>query len=217
MDEDRRIRFLVPPMLFVASLLWGAWSNQNGREWIYAVLSKADQSPSIGQIVGVVAGAGVVVFAVGYIIGTCNYFFLRLAFRILRGRFHEVLLSDAAFARVWSLLGAPGVPNRAQELSAGAAFDYDILFKTHEGVHRWLFRRWNAFSIATSSIWALILSFPFGLVIQIPATCGWFLPVIVFMTILIFVARWAWSDAMGMLTFQAELPAPDAPKDGGNN
>jgi len=197
-------------MLFLASLLWGAWSSQNGREWIYAVLTNANQSPSIGQIVGVVAGAGVVIFAIGYIIGTCNYFFLRLSFRILRGRFHEVLLSDAAFARVWALLGAPGIPNRAQELSAGAAFDYDILLKKHEGVHRWLFRRWNAFSIATNSIWALILSFPFGLAIRIPATCEWLLPVIVFMIILFVVATWAWRDTMEMAGFMATTANVDA-------
>ncbi len=34
MDEDRRIRFLVAPILFVASLLWGAMSDETARDFI---------------------------------------------------------------------------------------------------------------------------------------------------------------------------------------
>jgi hypothetical protein len=96
MDEDRRIRFLIPPLLFVASLLLGAFVDQSTRD----------------LIVKVFAGGGIVVVVVGYLIGTFTYFILRLVFYIkasvFKGpRFHESALSDEAFCMLWKRLDAP--------------------------------------------------------------------------------------------------------------
>jgi hypothetical protein len=118
MDEDRRIRFLVAPTLFVASLLWGAWSDSVAHEFIVQALKLPDWS----KIIGLIAGGGVIVFAAGYVIGTFTYFFLRLLFQLRprrwgKSRFHEVAFSDESFARAWHRLGAPGSPDRRQELS----------------------------------------------------------------------------------------------------
>ena len=203
MDEDRRIRFLVAPILFVASLLWGAMSDETARDFIIKqVLEKSDWSKSIELI----AGGGVVVFAAGYIIGTFTYFGLRLIF-LCRGRFHEVALSDESLKQVWKRLGALGMPDRSQELSAGAAFDFDVLRKSHKGVHRWLFRRWNAFNIAANSLCALMFSFLVGPFIGVPWGLTWCLPVAVFAVILAPVMVWAWRDTMNMLGFMASLEA----------
>jgi hypothetical protein len=210
MDEDRRIRFLVAPILFVASLLWGALSNRTARDFIVEVLKNPDWSKVIGLIAGGIAGGGVVLFAAGYVIGTLAYFFLRLLFRCRlyfgKSRFHEVAMSDDAFKQVWKILGASGVPDRLQELSAGVAFDHDVLRKNHEGIHQWMFRRWNAFSIATTSFCGLVLSFPFGHAFGIPLSRTWWLPVSVFAVILVFVMVWAWRDTMNMLDFMVRLP-----------
>ncbi len=160
-----------------------------------------------------------VVFTAGYVIGTFTYFVLRLAFQCKSQywggpRFHEVALSDEALANVWEILGAPGKSNRAQELYAGAAFDYGVLSVKHEGIHRWLFRRWNAFSIAATSFWGLFLSFPFGYAVGIPLLFRWLFPVAVFQVILVVVMRWAWHDAMNMAGFMANRLAKDnKPKD----
>jgi hypothetical protein len=209
MDEDRRIRFLVAPMLFIASLLWGAMSDERARDFIIKqVLEKPDLSKSIELI----AGGGVVVFAAGYIIGTFSYCTLRLIFLLRpvrwgKSRFHEVALSHDSFGQVWDLLGAPGKPVRSQELYAGAAFDFDVLRKSHEGVHRWLFRRWNAFNIAANSLCALTFSFLIGPFFGVPWGLTWFLPVIFFAVILVPMMFWAWRDAMKMLSFMASLEA----------
>jgi hypothetical protein len=77
MDEDRKIRFLVPPMLFLASLLIGALSDPARREFIRGILEKPDLSKSLIELV---AGGGVVVLAGGYVFGTFSYFSLRVTF-----------------------------------------------------------------------------------------------------------------------------------------
>jgi hypothetical protein len=228
MDEERRIRFLVAPALFVASLLIGALSDPTAAARLWEILRAPDWSKSLVELV---AGGGVVVFAGGYVFGTITVFFLRLMFwfrslfwsrhwgRCPWGRFHEVVLSDDSFQQVWERLGAPGKkPDRSKELSAGevskelcagAAFDFDVLRKDHEGVHRWLFRRWNGFNIAAHSITALTLSFPAGGFIGIPLSLTWGLTVGIFEVFLWFVMLWAWNDTMDMLEFMASLEAKE--------
>jgi hypothetical protein len=178
MDQDRTIRFLVAPILFVASLLWGAWSDETMRRYLTEI-NKFDWS----KLIGIIASGSVVVFAAGYVVGTWSYFVLRLVFRFRprccgESRFHEAAMSDATLDRVWSTLGAnpeaSKVERRRQELFVGAAFDCAVLRKDHKGVHKWLFRRWNGFNIAVTSLWALYLSLPFGLlVVEIRWTNQW--------------------------------------------
>ncbi len=202
----QRIRFLVAPTLFVASLLWGAWSE--------GFLEHAPNSDS--KLVTLIAAGGLVVFAGGYVIGTITHFVLRLFFRYRprlwgNSRFHEVALSDDAFRQVWEQrLHAFGEPDRWKELVAGAAFDHGILRKTHEGVHLWLIRRWNAFNIAATSLFGLLFSFPVGyFVIRIPVEPIWYVPVGIFSLILAFMMFWSWHDTMNMANFMATLPAVD--------
>jgi hypothetical protein len=206
MDDDRKIRFLVPSILFLASLFIGALSDPTAHEFVAGVLKNSDWSKSIGLI----AGGGVVVFAAGYVIGTFTYFILRLIF-LCWGRFHEVALSDDSFRQIWDRMGAPGKPDRSQELSAGAAFDHDVLRSSREGVHRWLVRRWNGFNTAANSLSAVALSFLAGPFIGVPLGRTWFLTVIPFGVILIPVMLWARRDMMNMVGFMASLEKKPTP------
>lgn len=206
MDEDRKIRLLVAPILFIASLLLGgALSGQPASHFI----DLKDQDWS--KLIGIIAAGGVAVFAAGYGIGTCTQFVLRLIFRFRphswgKSRSHEVALDDDSFKRVWDLIGAPGEPDPSLELYAGAAFDFGVLKKHREGVHEWLFRRWNAFNMAANSVWPLILSLPIGhWAIEIPWSLMWCLPVLILAVALSFMAVWAWNDAMKMAGFMASL------------
>jgi hypothetical protein len=214
MDEDRKIRFLVAPILFVASLLVGALLDQNARHALDELLNKLDLSKSIGLIIG----GGALVFAAGYAIGTFTQFVLRLIFRFRphswgKSRFHEVALSDKSLEQVWGLIGAPpGKPERyrSQELFAGVAFDHGFLRKDWEGVHQWLFRRWNGFNIAANSISALVLSLLVGPWIGVPREPTWVLSVAAFGLILLCMAILAWRDTMHMLEFMARLAVDKA-------
>lgn len=209
MDEERRIRFLVAPALFVASLLIGALLDpaETAFTLVEPHLKGSDWTKPLIELV---AGGGVVVFAGGYVFGTIAVFILRLIswFNLSFGgkcRFHEVALPCDSFKQVWTRLGAPGEPDRSQELSAGAVFDFDVLRKDHEGVHRWLFRRWNGFNIATNSICALISSLVIGPLIKIPLNRAWCLSVLIFAAMLGVVGFLAWLDTMRMLRFMASL------------
>jgi hypothetical protein len=203
MDESRRIRFLVAPTLFVASLLWGAWSE--------GFLEHVPDSDL--KLVTLIAAGGLVVFAGGYVIGTCTHFVLRLISPLFGIPFHEVALSYDAFGQVWKKLDAHGEPDRSKELFAGVAFDHGILRNTYEGVHLWLIRRWNAFNIAATSLFGLVFSFPVGyFVIRIPVEAVWYVPVGIFLVILAFMMFWSWRDTMNMANFMAALPAVDRPE-----
>jgi hypothetical protein len=204
MDEDRRIRFLVAPVLFLASLFWGAY---------YAdTLSDLHTDDFWSKLIEIIAASGVVVLAGGYVIGTISYFVLRLFFQCLNGKgasFHEAALSRTAFQWLWEQkLKLEGKPNREQELFAVVAYDHGVLQKEKEGVHRWLVRRWSGFNVAVNSICGLLLSFVAGWMLGVPLNCTWWAPVGVFIVLLVFVARWAWRDTMDMVEFMVQLPDP---------
>jgi hypothetical protein len=212
MDEVRKIRFLVPAILFLASLLVGALLDHQSRKFVVDVIKSSDWSKSLGLI----AGGGALVLAAGYVIGTFSWVSLRLIFclrpsRWGTSRFHEVAFSDESFVQVWEKVTAPLdnsaiSPDRLQELSAGAAFDYGVLRERRPGIHEWLLRRWNGFNTAANSLWALPLSFPVGCcIIGLPWNWVWFWYVVVFADVLVFVIYWSWNDTMKMASFMASL------------
>lgn len=211
MDDDRRVRFLVAPTLFVASLLVGVRFDDKAREYVWYIYSQTSAQSGWINLIGVVAGGGLLVFVGGYIIGTFTYFVVRCWFRYTtylgESRFHEVALTSESFGQVWRTLGAPSIePDRRQELFAGVAFDHGILRERRNGIHLWLFRRWNAFNIAATSVCGLGLSLLFGHVFfGISFSWQWLLLVGVFAVVLVFVIWWAWHDTMGMLDFMAGL------------
>jgi len=207
MDEDRKIRFLVSPLLFFASLSWGLLRD--------GTRTLSDLLPGVGlkleklpDLVALLAGGGIAVFTLGYVIGTTTYVILRVAFMIA-ARFgrgfgsHEIALSDESLGLIWQKVGAPGEPNRSAMFFAGSTFDHDVLRKEHEGVHRWIVRRWNAFSVAATSATALALSLVVGVGLRIRMTCGWWIPVALTCVVLCVAAVIAWRDTMGTLNFQA--------------
>jgi hypothetical protein len=169
MDEDRRIRFLVAPMLFLASILWLSWLNDG---WVAHVF---DAGENRSKSIEIIAGGGVIVFVAGYVIGTLTQVVLRKGFPYLHklpyfkskmsgregAKFREAGLTEDALDKVWKRLEVPEVPElfprRDWELWAAAAFDHAVLYNKYNGVHRWLLRRWTAFNIAATSA----CSFPF--------------------------------------------------------
>jgi hypothetical protein len=212
MDEDRKIRFEVAPILFIASLLLGALINK-GLHSVVDDLEKLGTS----KLIGIIAGGGVIVLAAGYVIGTFTHFLLRQFFLWRprswgKSRFHEVALSDNPFKWIWERVGAPpGKSDPEQQLFAGVAFDHGVLRKDWEGVHQWLLRRWNGFNTAANSILALLLALLVGPSIGVPWGYWWCLSVVAFMGVLGFVAFRAWHDTMNMLDFMANLEKKPTP------
>jgi len=149
------------------------------------------------KAIALIAGGGIAIFILGYVIGTFTYLTLRLAFRVKASlfggsKYHEVALSDAAVNNVWKRLGATGTWSREQELFAVIAFDHGILYAEQKGIHLWTVRRWTAFSIATTSIAGLLWSLVVAYLVGIKFRTEWWVPVAFFVVLLCFSARLAW-------------------------
>jgi hypothetical protein len=213
MDEDRKIRFFVAPLLFVASLLWGVLCDSTYRSYVAQEIQSRSfpSEPITGFLVAFVSG-GITIFASGFAIGTITYVVLRFGFLTVswfRGRGprqHESGLSDDALKILWDKLECPGQVTRAHELYVTVTFDHGVLQTTREGVHRWVVRRWNAFSINCTSVAGLILSLCIGRLIGIQISARWYIPTTVLAFAFCATAVLAWRDTMGMLAFQAKLP-----------
>jgi hypothetical protein len=216
MDQDRTIRFHVAPMLFLASLFLGAWADDPSK--INSLMEKCGNEP-LSKLVGIIAAGGLIVFVGGYVIGTITYAVLRFFFPLFMlscwcyyqddtlPLFHEAALRQRDFERVWGRINARGKPRRSDELSAVVAYDFGVLRKDYEGVHQWLVRRWNAFSIAATSFIGLLISIPVGhCLVKICWTSGWLVSLTFFEILLFVVARWAWKDGKDMIGFMARLP-----------
>jgi hypothetical protein len=67
MDEDRRIRFLIPPALFIASLLLGAFLDKPTFDNLKSFVGNSD---GWTELIKLIAAGGFVVFVAGYVIGT---------------------------------------------------------------------------------------------------------------------------------------------------
>jgi len=83
MDNDRRIRFIVPPLFLLASLLWGACVDPAiGWAGLHDLLPEDFlRTLDTVELLGLLAGGGLVLFPLGYIIGTLAYVVLRAIHR----------------------------------------------------------------------------------------------------------------------------------------
>jgi hypothetical protein len=219
MDGTRRIRFLVAPLLFLASLGWGVLVSNS--DAFKQLIERYLPQNEISKVVSVVTGGGVIIFTLGVVIGTISYVFLRscaVTINYLRSNdvqgiaTHELFLKDTAFNEIWAKLNLVSDPNRHQDFYAAMSFDHGILYKRNRGVHNWMVRRWNAFSIGVTSVTALALSLIVGPLLSVPLSCTWLIPVTLVALVFAATARWAWRDTMGMLAFQAELPVSPSRK-----
>jgi hypothetical protein len=211
MDEARTIRFYVAPVLFLMSLIWGAWFDPAMKQHVILDHLQVD---NLSKLIGLAAGGGFVVFAFGYIIGTLTYAILRLLFW-LKGlcrrssRYHEAGFSSESLKNIWLRTGHPSptdTQQEVQELSAVVVFDFGIIRGKYKGVHQWLVRRWNAFNIGMTSAVGLVLSFIIGrCVLCISLQWQWWGPVGFLAVVCVCVACCAWRDGRRMVCFLAAL------------
>ncbi len=218
MDEDRKIRFLIAPLLFFASLAWGvAWDPARKLSELFPGASLSLENWY--QLIAFIAGGGIAVFTLGVVIGTATYAVLRVLFVIKSCIWggtscHEVSLPTETLKQMWAHILAQGDFDRREELYIGVTFDHDLLRSKHEGVHRWIVRRWNAFSVSVTSAIALLLSLWAGYLLNVTVTLRWWVPVVVVSVMFAISAIFAWRDTMGILRFQARRQLTDGKSDG---
>ena len=209
MDEDRRIRFLVAPILFIASILWAIVLDKchSLSDLLSGVKTYAS---SLSNVATVIIGTSIAIFALGFLIGTINYVVLRtiayIFYRCGKGSgCHESILPSQTIDRIWKLLQPNGGCKNNQQLFAAVTFDHYILKKNREGIHEWLRRRWSAVSIGTSSATGLLLSLLIGHLLGIRLLLGWWMPILILSFLCLVSALFAWRDTMRMTSFQVSL------------
>ena len=208
MDQVRRIRFLISPLIFVASLLWGVRFDPCAWQRLLHLMNGSDAG-----LVSKIVLAGSAILAAGYVFGTLTYVVLHVVYR-LASKSHEMPLGEPALLAIWEYLGrsAPLEEIKAKSLYAGVAFDYGFVAQEFPAVHDWIARRWTGFAVAATSITGILCSFAAGWVFHVRWTAAWLLPWLVFIAMLVYVAYVSRRDVRAMLTFMAEKPRLSAPR-----
>jgi hypothetical protein len=192
MDQDRQIRFAIPPFFLLASLLWGAY------------LGGVDLSPLLKPdtakgVLGLLAAAAVAVVPLGFLISSASIFIMRCLAGILRKPTYEACLTDAAYGEIWTWTESPLPKDAKKTLYAVATFDHEFLAP---GIHTWLMRRWNAFNVAAHSALALFAAHAMAPYFHVPQTWRWWRWTAVLVVLLVYAAITAWRETMAMLEFQ---------------
>jgi hypothetical protein len=204
MDQDRVIRFAIPPFFFFASLLWGAYLG--GRDLGFILNPEVNK-----EIVGILSLAAAALLPIGFMISALSINGMRFIFWCRGKPTYEAVLDQETLSRLWKRLQLPGKADEKKTLYVAATFDHECL---QEGVHLWLFRRWQSMNLALHSSVALVLAHLFARVFQVPQTWFWGIST-VFLVVLFGFNCWkAWSEVMEMLRFQAQRTIPEAAQPG---
>ncbi len=192
MDQDRQIRFAIPPFFLFSSLLLGILLSDNSiREW----LTRAD-GPRLLAIGTAIAAS---TLPVGFAISAITFLLLRLVF-LPTGRSFETAVSADALKAIWPSLKTSQQIDEQLTFQATVTLDHELL---SPGVHSWIVRRWNAFLISTQACVALALAHGVAWMLSLEQPGCWFVASFCVGAVLAINAIIAWSGTMKMLEFQA--------------
>ncbi len=207
MDNNRQIRFLIPPFFLVSSLLLGAYLPEK------EILKILPEIKELEKLIAVIATAGVIIIAAGFLIGVVSVTIMRLISLFIRfdlkGKY-DAPYTVRDIERIWSKLRVhddikPGSNNIIYAIST---FQNTVV---EERVQHWLGRRWNAFHVSIHSAIALLLAYAIAPMLDIRFTCCWLLftlPITAFLS----VNGWmAFKETKDMVVFQTyrDIPPPE--------
>ena len=171
MDQERQIRFLIPPFFFYSSLLWGIyWSDPVHLNW--HELIKGD----LLLYIGIMAASAL---PLGYLIGTITVLSLKI-FSLIIGHNYEALFSLKTLLSMSETIQKKIIEEDYQklsrfqkmriELNTAVVFDHELHYNNSKGTHEWVMRRWNAVNISFNSITALLFAIISGYYLKYPAS-----------------------------------------------
>ncbi len=159
MEHDRRLRFLIPPFVFFASLLWGSMLDPHSH------LLQRLVAPSLGQrdlfqLIPLVLAGGVAVVAMGFLISAIAIAGLRLIFigGCLTGWTpggYEANVPKSTFPALWKSVTESDTPVERDMLYAVGAYDH---WRLPRELHEWRGRRWNTFMVSVNCCVAIGLA-----------------------------------------------------------
>lgn len=198
MDQNRQIRFLIPPFFLLASLFWGDHLSCSN------IVREIAKMPD-NQLLAIVAAIGASTIPLGFLIGALPIavfhligFALKISKKIKWN--YESGISEDAVKKIWPKLNTKLELDYGQRFYVSATFDHGIL---PQRINSWTLRRWNAFNVNVNCCSALLLSHAFGRIFSIDQTSCWWLTTFIIMIPLSINAVTAWCQTMKMLEFQA--------------
>lgn len=204
MDEQRQIRFLYPPFVMLASLLWGIHLDHN-TSLASLLQNRIPSGSEWSGVIGIVLGGGAVVIVFGFVIATISISLLRLIFLIrslctCRWTHFEATVSSDCLKLLWPKLGLPNPVDECKMLYAVVTFDHERLPRR---VHEWLRRRWSAFLISSHSVVALGIALFIGWHLNVALTRDWIITSCALMLLFLWTAVAAWIGNMRMIELQS--------------
>ncbi len=201
MDKDRQIRFLYPPLFFVGFWIWALYLDP--ARGVADYLPTGVQLPiSLNNILGILAGGGVLVLVLGFLISSVSVALLRISFRLAGHHTYEAVLSDDCRERLSNAVGLQKSAPKSDVLYLAAVFDHGLL---PDNIHTWLLRRWSAFNISAHSNLGLVLVLSSVLWSGLHPGLTWYTVWLGSLVFLLVHAVFAWSDTMQMIEFYSEL------------
>ena len=165
MDQNRQVRFLIPPFVFLFSLFCGDFLDIYE---LFPAFFKEARSDTLKVLATLLfGGAGVI--ALGFIIGSISMCFFELRKRICK-KDHEPITKDAVrhFLQVLDIEYEKDYKDKYEgNLYAVGVIHHGLLTAISPGLSDWITRRWNIFTVSLNCFVALILSFSIGAVFQI--------------------------------------------------
>ena len=151
MEQDRNLRNLIPPLVFVASLVWVSLL-QSG--W------GAFQSDNVGATVAaLVAGGAAVVVALGFVLSSASIWLLRTwSYLYFRKTIDIAGFSDEMIGSFGRKVGLSKDLALRYPLPCAALYDHWVVREKYKGVHEWAARRWNVFHVSVHCCLALVLA-----------------------------------------------------------
>ena len=209
-DSERQIRFLYPPVFFLASLFLGVRLDNNiaisdvlrtiAGDQLYqkAIAGGSWGTPAVALAI---AGGLVATIAAGFLISTVTIAWLKAysTSESSSGSYEAAALPKAYDLRRHLGLSPEGQRLREDALFLSATLDHEVMSKP---VHQWVFRRWTAFNVYAHSVTALLLALGVGYVLGI---VSWKWTAISSLAAGVFwgLALSAHRETMGMLRFQS--------------
>jgi len=204
MDQERQIRFLIPPFFLFSSLLWGIyWSDPVHLHWHDLIQG------DLLKYIGIAAASAL---PLGYLIGTFTVLFLKL-FSLIIGHNYEALFSLNTLVNMSEAIGKKTTENEFKnmcrfqkmriELNTAAVFDHEFHYNNSKGTHEWVMRRWNAVNISFNSITALLFAILSGCLLKIPIKAFWTISTLILAAMFLTTGILAWRDIFKMFEFQS--------------
>jgi hypothetical protein len=169
MEHDRQLRFLIPPLVFLASLLWG--SILDPQSHLLQVLASATAGQrEWSQVISLIFAGGVAVVAIGFLISAIAIAMLRLLFlvpylmRWTPGGY-EAGVPETSFRSLWKSVTGDSKPVERDMLYAVGVYDHCRVPST---LHSWVGRRWNTFMVSVNCCVAI------GLAHFVASRSAWF-------------------------------------------